>query len=168
MPKSTKALPSQEELLRILSYDPLTGYLRWRMPRQGRIIGGIIGAGRKPGKGYTVKYNQIVYKAARIIFKMLYNEEPPEVDHKDLDPSNNRKENLRAATSIQNMWNKGKNSTNTSGVKGVFKTKGGKFSAQIKTKGKRTYLGCFFTIEEAKTAYENACIEQHGAFGRVE
>lgn len=46
----------------------------------------------------------------------------PQVDHKDRDPSNNNIENLRWATRIEQMHNRGMVSTNTSGEEHIQPT----------------------------------------------
>jgi len=73
------------------------------------------------------------------------------IDHKDQNPLNNRRSNLRVATNSQNLHNCGAPSNNTTGVKGVhFHKSSGKYQAEITVKGTRYYLGLFDTIEEAK------------------
>lgn len=87
------------------------------------------------------------------------------VDHIDGNPLNNCRDNLRIATHSQNLMNKGKQSTNTSGYKGVSWHKGArKWAAQIIVNGKRLYIGEFKTPEEAHVAYCEAAKELHGEF----
>jgi DNA-directed RNA polymerase subunit RPC12/RpoP len=52
--------------------------------------------------------------------------------------------------------------TNTSGYRGVsFYKKSNKFSSSIKVMGKRIYIGCFKTAEEAGYAYDKFVIENN-------
>jgi len=88
------------------------------------------------------------------------------VDHINRDPLDNRRSNLRICDRSQNQCNVGILSSNTSGFKGVSKSnrKGKKWRADIQVRGRRVALGCFFTIEEARIAYQSAADELHGEF----
>jgi hypothetical protein len=92
-----------------------------------------------------------------------------QVDHADGDGLNNIRDNLRLVTASQNSCNRRVLSSIASGLKGAyFDKKSGKFSAQIKIKNKRKYLGYFSTPEEAHAAYCRASEKYHGEFGRTE
>jgi hypothetical protein len=92
---------------------------------------------------------------------------PPEgyqVDHENRDPLDNRRCNLRVCLPEENYRNKNVRKDSASGIKGVDKTKAGRFRAQIKHLGKSYHLGVFGTAEEAALAYNKAAIELHGEF----
>lgn len=89
------------------------------------------------------------------------------VDHKDLNPMNNQRSNLRLATNSQNVANTGLRSTNKSGKKGAFLCRG-KYHAQITVNYKRFHLGVFDTVEEAHAAYLKAAVKHFGEFARGE
>ena len=73
------------------------------------------------------------------------------IDHKDQNPLNNQRSNLRAATVSQNGHNRGAPSNSKTGVKGVsLHTTSGKYVAYISLHGKRYHLGSFNTVAEAK------------------
>lgn len=83
-----------------------------------------------------------------------------EVDHKNLNRADNRRENLRFVTRGQNMMNKSIQSNNTSGVKGVWFCKSeNKFRAAININGKRV-VKKFHTFAEA-TAYRELMEAKH-------
>lgn len=84
-----------------------------------------------------------------------------QVDHKNGDRRDNRRENLRFATHAQNCHN----SRGKGGVKGVRKI-GKTFSARIYANGKHVHLGTFKTEAEAASAYIAASINVHGEFSR--
>lgn len=89
------------------------------------------------------------------------------VDHKDLDPLNNRRYNLRPATKAQNAQNRRATSRSTSGVKGVS-PQGKRWRAQIRDIGGKThYLGVYDTVDEAAEVYAEAAKRLHGEFGRT-
>lgn len=110
----------------------------------------------------TIYLHRVIYE--RVLKRELTADE--EVDHKDRDKSNNRRDNLRLATRSQNLQNMGISPRNTSGYKGVdYRTKSGKWRAQIRTQnGDKKHLGLFDTPELASEAYEKSAKEIHGEF----
>lgn len=91
-----------------------------------------------------------------------------DVDHINGDGLDNRKGNLRLATEMQNQWNRGTHKPSKCGYKGVrLHHKGRRYYAVI-TCDKRVYrLGTFDTPEKAAEAYNQAAIEMHGEFARL-
>lgn len=90
-----------------------------------------------------------------------------DVDHRDGDKLNNRRENLRKCTPTQNAWNQRRRRTNRSGFKGVDRYVDGRWRARIKAHGVTTFLGYFPTADEAARAYDAAARVQHGEFARL-
>lgn len=88
-----------------------------------------------------------------------------EIDHIDGDGLNNRRSNLRVATSSQNKHNMRAHTDSRSGFKGVTWTRG-KWLAQIGLNGKNRGIGYFDTPEAAHAAYCAASAKLHGEFGR--
>ena len=78
-----------------------------------------------------------------------------EVDHRNGDGMVNTKINLRVCTRLQNAKNLSIRKTNTSGYKGVVKSKDGKWRARIGVNRNRIELGTFKTKELAATAYND-------------
>jgi HNH endonuclease/AP2 domain len=87
-----------------------------------------------------------------------------EVDHRDGDGLNNRRDNLRSATSSQNAQNQKAKSNNRSGLKGIWKLPDGRWKAKVVCGGISHYLGIFFTPEDAHAAYIEAAKRLHGEF----
>lgn len=87
-------------------------------------------------------------------------------DHRDRDTLNNRKENLRKATSSQNGGNREKQRNNTAGFKGVFRNKSG-WMAKIAVRGQQIYIGQFHDSQSAAAAYNKAALEHFGEFARL-
>ncbi len=83
------------------------------------------------------------------------------VDHKDHDPLNNRRINLRKCTTQQNAWNS-KAYSNT-GLKGISKTKKGTF--QVFASGK--YIGEYVNIIKAAKAYNREVVKVQGEFANL-
>jgi hypothetical protein len=91
------------------------------------------------------------------------------IDHIDSDGLNNRRANLREATTSQNNHNQRIRGDNTSGFKGVsWDKRCGKWRADIRLDGKNRFLGYHATLEAAAEAYAAASADLHGQFGRLE
>jgi hypothetical protein len=90
-----------------------------------------------------------------------------DLDHRDLDRTNNRWGNIRPATESQNAANRGMMITNKSGKKGVcWHKRQQQWVASIRVKGKLFHLGSFDDLESAGVAYEKAAVEHFGEFAR--
>lgn len=92
----------------------------------------------------------------------------PQVDHKDRARTlDNRKSNLRIATSTQNACNRTVRRESATGVKGVHQDKRyGTYRVQVCVNAKRRYLGTFKSLEEAAIVARNAREDMHGEFAR--
>lgn len=90
-----------------------------------------------------------------------------QVDHINGNSLDNRKENLRICTGVQNRLNRSKTIKSTSGYKGVFKTYKNKWRAQIGWKNKKYYLGSYDTKEEAALIYNMKAIELFGEYANL-
>lgn len=76
-------------------------------------------------------------------------------DHKDNDPLNNRRSNLRIANRSQNRMNSRLERTNTSGYRGVYYNKAtGRWRSALWVNGHRINIG---TYDDPKTAYAAYC-----------
>lgn len=96
---------------------------------------------------------QTPYLAHRIIYKMVHNEEPPQIDHINHDRADNRIVNLQASTQAENHRNRRQHKNNTSGAAGVqWYENLQKWAARVWVggrAGKNIYLGSYDTVVEA-------------------
>ena len=88
------------------------------------------------------------------------------VDHVNGDGLDNRRANLRAATTRTNTFNRGIRTDNKTGRKGVSRSRG-LFRAQIQCDGVLKYLGEFEAADDAARVYDVAAIELFGDFART-
>lgn len=102
----------------------------------------------------------------RLIINVNYKNK--QVDHINHNPLDNRKENLRICSNMQNNWNKGKQKNNTSGIKGVcFLKNCNKWYARITVDGKTYNLGLFKNLLDAKKEREIAEKKYFGKFANI-
>jgi len=88
-----------------------------------------------------------------------------EVDHRNGEPLDNRRANLRLATNAQNAQNKRRGKRNSSGYKGVvWVAHCGKWEARIVAHGRKRQLGLYRDAEDAHRAYCAAAARLHGEF----
>lgn len=154
-----KPLPSRERIIELFDYNPETGAFLWRNgPNEGLQAGGTTFKVRVDGSGYRVH---------RLIFKLMTDQEPIDIDHRDGDPTNNRWKNLREATYSQQAINTKLKMTNTSGVRGVLVLPNGRFRAIICFQRKRYNLGNYDSLTMAAEARQKAEENLHGEWRRT-
>lgn len=129
-------------------YDKVSKYT-WHIDKGGYVI----------TKGDDGK----IYKLHRYIMDVC-NCSYPEIDHKNRDKLDNRKQNLRFCNRSENCINT-IDGRNTSGVVGVYWNKSAqKWCAQL-TKGMvKYYLGSYDSFDEAVSARKNAELKYHKQF----
>lgn len=155
--------PTQERLKELFTY--VNGNLI-RLTSQGGVTKGTP-AGYLDLDGY-VKVNVDGKRYQRNLLVWIYHKgEIPTslLDHKDGNRSNDRIDNLREATYLQNQWNRKSQRNSTSRYKGVSWNKRDKrWVSQIRVNGKIKVLGSFKEELEAVKAYENFAKELHGEY----
>lgn len=125
-------------------------------------------------KGYSFSLNKgyVMYSCRtdglnkKLLHRIIMGEpESMLIDHINRNPLDNRRSNLRICTHQQNQCNRGKQSNNTSGFKGVCWHKGNqKWVAEIRINGKCKHLGYFDDPEEAHQTYIRTAQKLHGDF----
>lgn len=163
------ALVNRERLLAVFDYDPGAGALTWRVRLSNRTkVGAIAGTINKHGY-VRVSVDGVQTYAHEIIWKMVHGDyDQMDIDHINLNRSDNRLANLRLVTRGENNLNKPVRSDNRTGIKGVsFDECRRLFCARIRRDGKVFYLGRFASSEDARRAYANAAARLHGEFARL-
>jgi hypothetical protein len=156
---------TQEYLQKIFDYKD--GNLYWKIPRKNVKVGLIAGGVDSSTKYLSVKIDGKKYKNHRIIYFYHKGFLPKCLDHIDGNPQNNRIENLREATHLQNSYNMKLPITNKSGVKGVCWDKNHKkWFARVSFQYKEHFIGYFDEIDKAKVAIIEARNKLHGEFAR--
>jgi hypothetical protein len=153
-----------DELRKLLSYDPETGLLRWRVDMARNVF-----AGDTAGKVGKSKYLKVCVRrkymlAHRVAWAITYGVWPSNlIDHKNNDPHDNRLSNLREATYSQNSANRPTPRTGRSGVKGVRRRKN-RWEVNIETGGVSFCVGRFHCLGKAAAAYRVKARELFGEY----
>ena len=127
-------------------------------------------AGDKVGgrnrEGYLrAKINDKTYYLHRLIFLMHHGYLPKLIDHIDGNKLNNKIENLRAATHVENLFNRKAQKNSNSGVKNVCWSKPKqRWIVQLQTNNKQRYFGMYKDLELADLVAQEARDKYHGAF----
>lgn len=161
---------SHERLKQLLNYDGQTGVFTWRINRGGGAKAGARAGNLRTSDGYIqIKVQHRLWLAHVLaVFWTTGTAPESQVDHVNGIRSDNRIENLRAATKRQNIFNQGVRSDNKSGMKGVcWLKRNRKWRAQIQADGKKFHVGLFDTVAEASAAYELKASELFGEFKRA-
>lgn len=161
-----KPIPNVKSLHQMLRYDPDTGCLFWlARPSHLFVVPELADAwnrrfagtraGSVKGNGYIqVCLSGTIVLAHRVAWALYYGDWPTgKLDHLNGDRTDNRIENLRIATDLENQRNLKRRSDNTSGHCGVFWNKNTlKWTAAVSVKGRQVYLGSFQELDDAVSA----------------
>jgi hypothetical protein len=100
--------------------------------------------------------------------EILNDRDAEQGDHKNHDTLDNRRDNIRPCSKVQNCWNRRMRSDNTSGYRGVSQRKyNGKWKACITVHRKNIMLGQFDDPKVAALAYNEAAKKYHGEFASL-
>lgn len=160
---------TSERLREVIVYDPESGVFTWKSrgsPRFDKRFSGREAGALRPNGYIQINIDSVIYLAHRLAWLYMTGEWPNDcIDHKDMQPSNNKFSNLRLATKAQNQRFQRKPSHNTSGFKGVsFNKVLKKWTAKISIENKTRYIGSFETPEEAHSAYLAEAVRLSGDF----
>ena len=141
------------------------GHLWWVKPT----VRGVE-VGQQFGSCYNVGYRQgslkgKTYPEHRLIWLYHHGTWPKNhIDHINGIKDDNRIENLREATSVQNQWNTGSYG-GRSKYKGVnYQKDKNRWRARYKDHGQRFHIGYYATEIEAAIAYDKAVEHLHGGY----
>jgi hypothetical protein len=160
---------TQERLKELFTYNPDTGEFFYKTSRGSNAVGNKAGT---MSNGYLViRIDYILYRAHRLAWLYVHGAFPQnEIDHINLDRTDNRICNLRTATRLENCGNQP--SRSECGLKGVTYCRDHgrrkRWQAQITVNYKPINLGRFHTKEEAHAAYCTAAQKIFGNFARTE
>lgn len=165
-------------LREVLRYEPETGKLFWRARNRSEFKSdrawnawNAKNAGREAmtfvaQRGHrrgTIDGRQFL--AHRVAWAIHYGSWPQgDLDHKNVNPADNRIANLRPADTFQNRWNVPARG-GASRFKGV-KRNGARWQAGISANCRYHYLGTFDDEIDAAKAYDAAAQRLHGPYAK--
>lgn len=158
---------TQAVVLMYLRYESETGHLYWIKKSSDKTVVGARAGWQRSKNGYRQigLLGRIIYEH-RLIWLLVSGQFPEnQIDHKNGIKDDNRFENLRHATSSQNLSNIGAKRDNTSGTKNVhWCNRVKKWIAKVKRHGKTHRAGAFDSYEDAVSAAAIARAKIHGEF----
>ena len=159
-------LPTKERLSGLFEY--VDGGKLKRKVSAGNQRAGTVTSGKQESHGYCriLVYGDH-YLFHRIVWRLVYGDEPKFIDHINNVRSDNRIENLRRVDKSSNCQHQLKPKSNTSGFIGVIRVRSsGNWTAKICVKSKSITIGTYSNIKDAVIAYNEKCNELHGEFGK--
>lgn len=158
-PPSYGKILTKERADEVFTYDRVAGKIYWKIQLNPRgPVGNIAGTVREDNY-QIIKVDGTSYLTHRVIWLLETGSFPEDglcVDHINGDPSDNRFENLRAVTYMENSHNRDIMNKRAGKSKlGVSKI-GNKFEAEISVNYTSIRLGLFDTHEAASKAYWEA------------
>lgn len=170
--KRTDGCLNRERLADLFEYRD--GALWNKEYRNGRAIkgqrAGYVSSGNRQGYGYRViRIDGRPYFEHRLVWIMLKGHPVPEqIDHINNNKTDNRIENLRAATHSLNQYSRPPGTTNSSGVAGVcFVKSHGDWQVSIGCNGRDIYLGRFKDKQQAIAARRAAELKYFGEYAHA-
>lgn len=144
-------LPSKEELNERYDYDPITGILSFKTHREPRYVGQPVGCTDSYGYLVTAWKGKIV-KVHRLIWKMVYGEDPDTVDHINENKQDNRLSNLQSVSSHLNASLYFQRREDLIRVSNTYTITYHKATAkwQLSALKPRRYIGVFDSIQDAE------------------
>lgn len=154
----------------LIQYDWINGTFHWKVNKRPMKAGSPAGFVESKGKYIKICINRKHYPAQNIAWLLVTGVYPDGiVDHKDGNGFNNRFNNLRLATSVQNAQNRKTHSRNKSGYRGVFWHKAyEKWAVRIGVNGKNLFLGYYSNLDDAIAVRKEASKKYFGEFARNE
>lgn len=140
------------------------GNLFWKKLGSGKRSNGLAGTVWQ-SQYICIQINKKIYKAHRLIFLMHYGWLPDQIDHIDGNGLNNKIENLRAASPLENSRNQKIRKDSGSKVKNVrWDKRKLKWQVRLRFLGKEKHIGYFDDIEVANQVAIKARNEHFGQF----
>lgn len=161
---------TQGHLKSIIEYRPDTGVFYWIDPPKyhPRMMGkeaGCIVKSRGPKQYLKIRIGGTPYFAARLAWLYMRGSFPyPMVDHIDGDSLNNKWDNLREVTALQNAQNRKGTRKKTDLPMGIREMPSGSFQARLRVNKTTIYLGTYATTQEAEKIYIEAREKYFGQY----
>jgi len=167
-----KPILTPERLRVVLNYDAQTGVFTWAKSLSPVAPAGSVAGSVQSEGDIHIGIDRVYYKAHHLAWLYVTGLWPSsEIDHANMERTDNRFANLRLATNQQQAANRAVLRNNRLGVKGVglsYKPKhvSSRYRARIRVNNKLIHLGYYPTPEAANAAYGEAARQHFGEFAR--
>lgn len=156
---------SQERLKELFTYAPETGVFVRNINVGNRKVGEVAGTVDKKTGYRVIQIDGKFYKAHRLAFLYMGKDIPNFVDHINGQQDDNRWENIRPATIVQNNQNAKSRKDNSSGVKGVSWCKRErKWIGYVYANGRAVLRKYYKDLISAELEVKRVRSEHHGEF----
>lgn len=156
---------TQKQIFELFVYHS-DGYLLWAVNRKRARIGNKVGTVHPCGYLRT-RVNGKLELNHRLIYMLHHGFVSMFIDHIDGNKLNNKIENLRLASNVENQQNAKLKVTNTSGFKNVsFCPQTKKWAVKIRVCGKNKTIGRYEDVELANLVAQESRAKYHGEFAR--
>jgi hypothetical protein len=163
--------PTAERIRELLDYNPLTGVFIWKHRANGptkwntKWAGKVAGSQR--GNGYiAIAIDGVKYLAQQLAWAYMTGDWPSSfVDHRNLDKSDYRFDNLRLASFGESSANISVRKSSKSGFRGVcFSKQKNLWRARLNKEGVEYHIGFFGSAKGAGIAYAKKATEVYGEY----
>ena len=158
---------TQDEAHRLFEYRD--GVLLWKVrPAMRKRIGDAVGGTNGTKQPYLRgRYKEHRFLVHQVVFLMQHGYVPECIDHIDGNIHNNKIENLREVTKMQNSHNSKIRKNNSTGVPNVFwYEKTNRYLVKVVANKKTAFTGYFKNLELAELVASEARTKFHNGFNR--
>lgn len=168
MTRRNKYIPlTHERLLELVEYDPYTGYFHNRKMRSPTALKGQISGTSRPdveGRLHISLQGKTYSKQRLAFFYMKGKWSDKYIDHINGVRNDNRWDNLREANESQSAANR--KCSNKLGIKGVHRTKYGKYEVNVNVNGKQRNMGTYADLRDATFVSRKCAEDFHEGYAR--
>lgn len=158
---------TQQEAHRLFEYKD--GVLLWKVrPAMRKRIGDVVGGTNGTKHPYLrSKYKEHRFLVHQVVFLMQHGYVPECIDHIDGNIHNNKIENLREVTKMQNSHNSKIRKNNSTGIPNVtWYAKTNSYLARVRANNKDAYSAYFKDLELAELVASEARTKFHNGYNR--
>lgn len=154
---------TQDELKRVIEYNPDTGEFYWRVKASKNIAVGSLAGSVNAQNYWQIRLYGKVWLGHRLAWVYVFGRWPSQIDHIDRDRRNNRISNLREVSGTDNQLNRGIQANNKTGHRGIhYSDRRREYVLQLSLKGTRVHCSYHKDIEDAVLVRDRVATQIYG------